>query len=223
MTTTIQLVDDHRIVLDGLRSIIAKHPDLEVVAEASDGLSALRVAQEVRPDLVVLDVTLPGLSGIEVIKRLRHLLPETKVVALSMHADQVYVAAMLRAGASAYVLKDDDSDEIITAVRRVANGQSYLSSCLRRCSVTGVRPGPDNRPSGAASLTCREREILEWLGKGETTKGIALGLHLSPKTVYTHREHIMEKLDVRNGAALIRAAVLICSEERLGEDDDGPD
>jgi DNA-binding NarL/FixJ family response regulator len=209
VTTRIQLVDDHRIVLEGLRSLLQKRRDLEVVAESKDGLSALRLASETKPDLVVVDVTLPGMSGIELTRRLVKMLPDTRVIALSMHSDAAYVAEMLQAGATGYVLKDDDFDELLVAIDRAISGQRYLSSAIADRSVGDFLGGTGSGNPYPARLTARERELLHWLAEGETIKQIATRLNLSPKTLYTHRENVMRKLRVTSSAGLLKLALMI--------------
>jgi len=210
LVARILLVDDHRMILNGLRSLMRLEPGIEVLAGCSDGLSALKAASELRPDLVVLDVTLPGLNGIEVTKRLLRALPDTRVVALSMHADAHYVAEMLRAGALGYVLKDDDYDELLAAISAAMNGRRYLSSAIAGLSVRDfLMAGESGEPFRLSTLTTREREVLHWLAEGMTIKQIAAKLNLSPKTLYSHREHIMDKLEVPNGAKLLKIAILL--------------
>lgn len=216
----IQLVDDHQIVLDGLRSLLQKRSDFEVVAECRDGLTALQAAQNSKPDVVIMDVTLPGLSGIETTRRLLAKLPDIKIIALSMHSDQLYITEMLRVGAHGYLLKDDDFEELVTAIRQAIRGHIYLSSSIREMSVGEFLGRGDTNLGGSLSrLTSREREVLHWIATGESVRGLAARLNVSPKTLYTHREHLMTKLGVRSGAELLKVAL---QSEKLRPDIAGP-
>lgn len=212
MAIRVVLVDDHKIVRDGLRSMLAKQLDIEVVGEASDGQSGIRVATELAPDVVVMDIGMRGMTGIEAARQLVAAIPSLKVVALSMHSDQRYVSEMLAAGASGYLLKDSAFEDLAAAIRAVSSGQRYLSpgvagvvvdDLVRR--MAGVS---DEAPAGAlAVLSRREREVLALIGEGLSTKEIATRLHLSVKTVETHRRQVMEKLRIFNIAGLIKIAV----------------
>ncbi len=212
MTTRVVLVDDHKIVRDGLRSMLAKQSDIEVVGEADDGRRALAIVSELDPDVVVMDIGMRDMNGIEATRQLHEARPDVKVIALSMHSDQRYVSEMLSAGASGYLIKDSAFEELAAAIRAVASGQSYLSPSvagvvlddyLRRMS--GAAEAPAQQPG--RGLSTREREVLKLIGDGLSTKEIAAELHLSVKTIETHRRQIMEKLGIYNIAGLIRFAL----------------
>jgi two-component system response regulator NreC len=204
-TTQILLADDHRIVREGLRGLLESQSDLRVVGEADNGRRAVELADELSPDVVVMDVGMPQLNGIEATRKVLAEHPQTKVVALSMHADRRYVVEMLKAGASAYVLKDGAFEELVNAIRTVAGGRVYISPRVADVVVEDyVRQAPPaaggsttpSTRSAYAALSPREREVLQLLAEGKATKEVAGILHVSIKTVETHRRQIMQKLDV---------------------------
>jgi DNA-binding NarL/FixJ family response regulator len=216
------LADDHRIVREGLKSLLQSQPDLEVIAEASDGRQAVEMARELGPDVVVMDVAMPQLNGIEATRQLANDQGEMKIVALSMHSDRRFVSEALKAGASGYVLKDGAFDELISAIRAVTADRVYLSprvagvvveDYVRRLPARGdgAHPGTEEHPQGRRSafdaLTPREREVLQLMAEGYATKEVAHRLHVSVKTVETHRRQIMEKLDLHSVAELTKYAI----------------
>lgn len=202
----ILLVDDHALVRAGMRSLLRDIPGVEVVAEASDGGEALTQAERVRPDVVLLDIAMKGMNGLEAAARLRERLPETKVVILSMHTSEEYVLLALRAGASAYLIKDSATSELELALNSVMRGETYLSPAISRQVVDGYvqRVGSG---IGADPLTPRQRDVLKRIAEGRSTKEIAFDLNLSVKTVETHRAQIMERLGIRDVAGLVRYAI----------------
>jgi DNA-binding NarL/FixJ family response regulator len=208
MPTRVLLADDHRIIREGLRSLLQKQPDMEVVEEAQDGITAVRLTEKLHPDIVIMDIGMPDLNGIEAARQIVTRLKDVKVIALSMHSDKRFVLEMLKAGASGYLLKDCAFEELINAIRTVSSGQIYLSH-----RVTGVVVDEylHNRPASESTvyslLTAREREVLQLLAEGNTTKSIAASLHVSTKTIETHRQQIMEKLNLRSVAELTKYAV----------------
>jgi DNA-binding NarL/FixJ family response regulator len=207
MKLRVLLVDDHQLMREGLRRILENTPGIDVVGEAEDGRAALAAAAEVRPDVVVMDVGMHGLNGIEATQRLRENHPEIKVVALSAHADKRYVRNMVRAGASAYVLKESASDDLLRAVRAAALGEHYLSPRITGCLLESwTAPIPES-PSAHDVLGSREREVLRLLAEGETSKEIASQLSLSVKTVETHRRNITQKVGLHSIAELTKYAV----------------
>jgi DNA-binding NarL/FixJ family response regulator len=218
------LADDHRIVREGLRSLLEAQDDMQVVGEADNGRLALEMAAEHEPDVVVMDVAMPQLNGIEATRRLMNDQPDTKVVALSMHSDRRYVSEALKAGAAAYLLKDGAFDELVSAIRAVVANKVYLSPRVAGVVVDDyVRrlPGDrsDGRGNGGASeaggdfsnafqkLTAREREVLQLMAEGFATKEIATRLHVSVKTVETHRRQLMEKLQLYSVAEVTKYAI----------------
>jgi two-component system, NarL family, response regulator NreC len=208
MTWTLLLADDHLIVRQGLRALLATETDLRLVGEASEGLEAVRLAERLRPDVLVLDLMMPGLNGLDVARQVARRSPETRMVILSMHAHEAYVLEALLAGASAYVLKESSSDELVKAIRAVTSGRRYLSPPLSEEALgaytrrTGSLP-----PDPYHTLTAREREVLQLTAEGHSGSDIAERLFISPRTVETHRANLMRKLKVRNQKELVRYAL----------------
>lgn len=208
MSPRILLADDHGIVLDGIDAILAKEPEFEVIGKVTDGSQAVRLAREKVPDIVVMDATMPDVSGIEAARLITAERPAVKVLFLSMHTERGFVMAALEAGASGYVLKDGAKKELLHAIRTVMQGQVYLSPGVAGVVVEAARAKTGTGVSPAiALLTEREREVLQLLAQGETTKEIAHRLHLSVKTVGTHRQRLLDKLNVRSIAALTKLAI----------------
>lgn len=206
MTIRVLVADDHRVMREALCALLATQPDLEIVGQADDGHAALRLARQLQPDVLITDLAMPGLNGIETTRRLRQDAPGTGVVCLSMHDDSRMVLAALDAGAGGYVLKEGSFAELAQAVRAVAVRQIHLSARLVGIVVQEVRqrqvPG-----SVAVCLTPREREVVQLLAEGFSTQQVAQRLHLSHKTVATHREHVMHKLEFSSLAQLTRYAL----------------
>ena len=208
MTVKIFLADDHNILREGLRSLISGMPGMEVIGEAGNGREAVRLARELRPDLVVMDINMPDLNGIEATRQLLKELPGVKVIALSMYSDKRFVAGMLRAGASGYMLKASTFDELSKAFATVIAGEIYLSPKVTGDLVEdyiGYLAQEKSAPTDV--LTAREREILQLLAEGRSSKDIASSLHVSEKTVHTHRQNIMEKLHLYSVAELTKYAI----------------
>ncbi|HTS88002.1 MAG TPA: response regulator transcription factor [Gemmatimonadales bacterium] len=205
----VMLVDDHSLVREGVRHVLDGTPEFEVVAEAGDGETAVRLAPGTRPDLVVLDLSLPGAGGLDVTARIRAALPSVRVLILSVHDHPEYVLGAVRAGAQGYLRKDTSPAELREALRAVARGESYFSPPVARhlsAAVRGDAP-PDDAGARLARLTPREREVLRGIAAGETSRAIALRLGLSPRTVESYRESLARKLDIRTVAGLTRFAV----------------
>jgi len=200
----ILLADDHAVVRQGFRMILAAHPDMEIVGEAGNGREAVELAERLKPEVVVMDVSMPELNGIEATRRLAASMPHSRVLALSMHKDSVYVREILRAGARGYLLKDSVADDLVSAVRAVASGEGYLSPQVSNAVLDDYRRHATNPID---LLTSREREVLQMLAEGKTNKEIAGVLNLSPYTVEAHRGRVMEKLNVHTIADLVRFAV----------------
>jgi DNA-binding NarL/FixJ family response regulator len=200
----ILVADDHTLVRAGLISLIARLPEMEVVGEAADGRQALRMVRDLLPDMVLMDIAMPGLNGLEAAERIHGIHPQTKIIILSMHASEEYVAQALKAGASGYLLKDAATSELEMALKSVAAGQFYLSPAISRQVVDNYLRGG---PTGVELLTPRQREILQLVAEGKSTRVIADTLHLSVKTVETHRAQLMERLDIHDVAGLIRYAM----------------
>ncbi|MBM3769247.1 MAG: response regulator transcription factor [Acidobacteria bacterium] len=202
--TRIILADDHTIVRKGLRMILAAQPDMEVVGEASNGNEAVELVKSLEPDVVIMDVNMAELNGIEGARRISEATPKTKILALSMHRDAVYVREMLRAGAKGYLVKDIDDDALIDAVRAVARGDAYLSPAIANSVLDEYRKHVTNPID---LLTPREREVLQLVAEGKTNKEIATHLSLSVYTVEAHRSRLMEKLNLHSTGDLVRFAI----------------
>ncbi|HWE97171.1 MAG TPA: response regulator transcription factor [Tepidisphaeraceae bacterium] len=209
MSIRIVLADDHQIVREGLRALVAAQDGMDVVGEASNGRSAVELSIEMSPDVVVMDIGMPDLNGIEATRRILSENPRCKVIGLSMHSDRRFLSEMLKAGATAYLLKDSAFEELASAIRAVVAGQVYLSPRIADAVVEGYLHGTGGgrQPSAFAVLTSREREVLQLVAEGQATKQIAASLHVSVKTVETHRRQIMEKLNLHSVAELTKYAI----------------
>ncbi len=200
--------DDHKIIREGLRSLVAKEPDMEIVAEAENGRMALDMVQRLSPDIIIMDVTMPDMNGIEATKKILADYPGVKIIALSMHADKRYIMEMLNAGAVGYLLKDCAFEELVQAIRAVMSDRVFLSPCISGIVIEDyIRNLPMNVQSASTVLTSREREVLQLIAEGLTTKMIASRLNVSTKTIETHRRQIMDKLNIRSIAALTKFAI----------------
>jgi len=203
------LAEDHAIVREGLRSLLEKQPDMEVVCEAEDGRIAVERARELLPDIVVMDITMPNLNGVEAARKIINEFPQIKVIALSIHSDRRFVANMLEAGATGYILKEDLIDELIKAIRAVTAGQSYLSSKITGIVVEDYVKGLATVVDSPLSfLTNRERRVMQLIAKGKSTEQIALELLVSTRTVEAIRRRIMKKLDAHTIADLVKIAII---------------
>ena len=200
----ILLADDHAVVRQGFKMILAAQSDMEIVGEAANGREAVELAQQLSPDVVVMDVSMPELNGIEATRRLASSVPHARVVALSMHKDSVYVREILRAGARGYLLKDSGAADLVAAIRAVASGESYLSPAVSNAVLDDYRRLATNPID---LLTSREREVLQLLAESKTNKEIAGVLNLSVYTVEAHRGRIMEKLNLHSIGELVLFAV----------------
>lgn len=208
MKTKILLADDHKIVRDGLRSLLYKQSGMEVVGEAEDGRRALQLAAELTPDIVIMDIGMPNLNGMEATRHILDAVQNVKVIALSMHSDKRFVSGMLQAGASGYLLKDCAFEELAQAVETVLGGQIYLSPKITGVVVEDyVQMTTQIETSPLSLLTSREREVLQLFAEGKNTKEIAALLYVSVKTVETHRQRIMKKLNIHNIPDLVKFAI----------------
>ena len=208
--TTIILADDHPIVRQGLRTLLETQLDYKVIGEASDGLEALALVEQLKPDVLIVDVMMPGLNGLEVTKRIRKQLPQTQVVVLSMHANEPYVLEALRSGASAYVLKATSTASLVEAVRAAATGQRYLSPPLTERAIEVYLQKADEANTeldGYKMLTAREREVFQLVAEGLANAEIAERLSISGRTVETHRTNVMRKLRLHTETELVRYAI----------------
>ncbi|MGQ9920073.1 MAG: response regulator [Desulfobacca sp.] len=208
MAITILIADDHQIVREGLIALLSKHPQMQVVGEAADGRQAVQLAAALRPQVVVIDIGMPALNGIEATRQIVVEVPGTKVIALSMHSDKRFVKGMLKAGASGYLLKYCASEELVTAVRMVMANRVYLSHDITGIVVEDyVQKLTDSDASAFQTLTPREREVLQLLAEGHSTRQIAATLHVSVKTIEVHRKQLMDKLGLASLADLVKYAI----------------
>jgi DNA-binding NarL/FixJ family response regulator len=209
MAVRILLADDHKIVRDGLRSLLEKQQGMEVVGEAENGRRALELAQQKKPDVVIMDVSMPDLNGIEATRQMLADQPRVRVIALSMHSDRRLVAGMLQAGASGFLLKYCAFDELARAINTVMSNQPYLSPRIAGTVIQDYvrRITPSESPTSDALLTTREREVLQLLAEGWSTKKIGSHLHVSVKTVETHRRQMMDKLGLHTIAEITKYAI----------------
>ena len=208
MSTRVLIADDHKIVREGLKALIDKQESMQVVAEADNGLEAVRLARKLQPDVVIMDLGMPQMNGIEATREVTAHEPGIKVIALSMHSDKRFVLQMIKAGASGYVLKDSAFEELITAIKTVVSNQSYLSPKITDVVIKDyVQTLSKGDVSAFSVLTAREREVLQLLAEGRSTKEIAASLSVSVKTVETHRQQIMSKLNIHSVAELIKYAI----------------
>jgi DNA-binding NarL/FixJ family response regulator len=208
MQIKVLLVDDHRIMLEGLKSILANHRGIEVVGEANDGREAVRLALELKPDIVIMDLSMPGMNGIEATREITEQLPSTKVLALSMHNDKRFISRALRHGASGYILKESAMTELVEAIKSLMIHKTYLSPQIADVVLNDYKSQLIEREYAADSmLSKREREVLQLFAEGHSTKEIAAALTLSVKTIETHRSQIMTKLDMHSIAELVKFAI----------------
>jgi DNA-binding NarL/FixJ family response regulator len=208
MSTRVIVADDHGIMREGLCALIRGLKDMEVVGEAPDGRTAARLARDLSPDLVIMDISMPDLNGIDATRQILHDNPDVKIIALSMHADKRFIAEMFKAGASGYLLKDAAFEELQRAIETVLTNRTYLCSRIAGLVVKDYAEGkPQAKPAGSSELTPRERETLQLFAEGNTTKQIAVRLHVSVKTVETHRRNIMQKLHTDSIAELTKYAI----------------
>ena len=208
MSIRILIADDHQMLRDGLRAILERDPEIEVIGEASDGRTAVAMARELRPDVVAMDVSMPDLNGVEATRQIKAENPALKVIALSRHSDRRYVLRMLEAGASGYVLKSGAYGELRRAVEAVREGSSYLSPRITGLVIEShLRPASQPQSAASATLGPRELEIVQLLAEGHTSPQIARKLHISTRTVESHRRNIMKKLGVHSLAEITKYAI----------------
>ncbi len=200
------IVDDHPIVRKGIRLCLARHPQLEVVGEAGDGREALRRVRELQPDIVLMDIDMPEMSGLAAAEWMHRELPDVKVLILSMHSNTEYVLRIIQSGARGFVLKEAPAEELVRAIEIVHAGEAYFSPDVARVALNQFVHN-QRQPAAAARLTCRENEVLTHIAEGLTNKEIASVLGVGIRTVETHRERVMRKLDIHSVAGLTRYAL----------------
>ena len=207
--TKILIVDDHRVVIEGIKSALEEHSEFEVVGEAPNGREAVKLSQSLRPDIVIMDISMPDLNGIDATLQIKKLCPDIRIIIFSMHANREYVIDLFMAGISAYVLKDDPLSELILALKAVCGGGTYFSTMAPKILANHMRVLEEgkNGAGGFESLSLREREVLQMLAEGKSIKEIAEKLYISPKTVESHKYRIMSKLNAQSLADLVKIAV----------------
>jgi DNA-binding NarL/FixJ family response regulator len=202
--TTIVLADDHRVVLEGIKSALREIPEFEVIGEATDGWKALKIAEALKPDIMVLDISMPGLSGIEVVKKIKQTAPDIKIVIYTMHSSSEFVLDLFRAGVSGYALKEDPVSDLILSLKAVTTGETYVSKMVSNLLLKHMKE-PIEDPYNSLSL--REQEIFKNLAEGISIKEIADKLFISPKTVESHKYNVMEKLRAKSITELTKIAI----------------
>jgi DNA-binding NarL/FixJ family response regulator len=209
MKVKILLVDDHKILREGICSLVKDYPDMEVVGEAADGRTALRLTRELSPDVVIMDISMPGMNGIDATRQINANFPNVKVIALSMHYDKQFVSEIFKAGASGYLLKDCAFDELEYAINLVMDNKTYINPEIANLVVESLvnQLTTVSSHNAFSMLTVREREVLQLIAEGNSTKQTASHLHVSTKTVESHRRQIMGKLNIRNIAELTKYAI----------------
>jgi len=206
-TIRVLLVDDHQLFRQGVRALIEKLPGFEVVAEAGNGREGLQLAKKFQPHLVLMDVMMPGLGGLDATAKVAAVAPEARVIMLSMNVGPEYVLRAMRAGAAGYLQKDTSEAELALALRAVARGETYLSPAVSRHVIEGCVRRADAPVNPLQRLTPRQREVLQLIAEGKTTKEIARKLAISQKTAETHRAQLMQELDIHDIAGLVRFAI----------------
>jgi two-component system response regulator NreC len=202
------LADDHTILRDGIRALLEDQADIEVVGEAEDGQSTVRMAVQLKPDVVVMDIAMPLLNGLEATRQIQRDIPQVKVLILTMHENEEYIRQVLAAGALGYVLKDAAARDLIGAIRAVNQGEAVLSPAITRLVIEDYLRWGDIRPQDTSNgLTSREREVLQLIAEGYTNKETAEILCISVKTVQSHRTNLMAKLDLHDRGELIKYAI----------------
>lgn len=204
------LADDHEIVRQGLRSMLEAQRDCQVVGEAADGRQAVTMTKELNPDVVILDIGMPSLNGLEATRQILKMRPQTKVLILTMHESDSVIREVLDAGARGYILKTDAGRDLVSAVESLRRNKTFFTSRVAQMILDGFLKGdarPQDSPSGAVRLTPRQREIVQLLAEGKSSKEVAVALDLSVKTAETHRANIMRKLDCHSVSEVVRYAI----------------
>jgi DNA-binding NarL/FixJ family response regulator len=200
----IVLVDDHKLLRDGLRNIIEQRSNMHIIGEASDGREAVKISSKLMPDVIVMDVAMPGMNGVEAAKQIHKTQPDIKIIGLSMHSGKQFIQGMFKAGAFGYLLKDGDADELITAITTVVQNKRYLSKDINQEFLAVLKSGED---IVKADLSSREKEVLQLIAEGNSSKQIGGILFLSSKTIDVHRNNIMRKIDLHTIPELTKYAI----------------
>lgn len=208
MGISIVLADDHPVVRRGMQALLEAEPDFSIVGETGDGLETVRLVERLQPEILVLDLMMPGLSGLEVLRIVRQRSPQSRIVVLSMYSDNAFVAEALKNGATGYVLKGCEEENLVRAVREAVDGRRYLSPPVTERAIDAyVEQTRSAHLDPHETLTAREREVLQLAAEGKTSPEIAARLHISQRTVENHRANLMRKLGMKNQSELIRYAV----------------
>lgn len=203
------LADDHKLVRAGIRLLLEKLPDVKVIAEASDGQEAIRLVEKHEPQVVLTDIAMPALNGLEVTRHLADKFPKVRVIVLSMYSDEEHVYLALRAGAAGYLLKGAAREELELAIRAVAQGETYLSPPVAKITISEYSGRVNAKPCPLRKLSPRQKQVLQLIAEGKTTKQVALELNISVKTVETHRMQLMDRLEIHDIAGLVRFAIKV--------------
>jgi len=208
-STKVLLVDDHKIFREGLRSLLEKRPNIEIVGEAENAVTAMRMVDELSPDVVIMDIAMPDMNGIEATRQIIDKpSSRVKVIGLTMHSDMHYVIQMFKAGASGFLLKDCSCQELVEAMNAVRAGQIYIGQNIQGSIMSDyIQHLKQDKFPKVPALTAREREVLQLIAEGQTIRDIASHLRLSPKTIEAHRQNIMQKLKIKNTAELVKYAI----------------
>lgn len=206
MTIPILIADDHGVLRAGLRALLSAEPDLNVIADADNGEDALKLAQELKPEVVLLDVNMPGMGGIEVTRHLKEVLPEVRVLILTVHEDEGLFQEAIQAGASGYIIKRAVESELIDAIRAVKRGDLYVHPAMTRALLKEIAPTPISQDTPVESLTRREIDVLRLIAQGYTNRQTAESLSISVRTVESHRANLMGKLNLHSRVDLVRYA-----------------
>ena len=202
------VADDHTILRQGIKALLDNQEEIEVVGEAKDGREAIKAIEELSPDVILMDIAMPGLNGLEATRRIKKKFPRTKVVVLTMHTNEEYIFQILNAGADGYLVKETAFQDLISAINSVHRGEAFMSPSISKKVMTDyIQRAQGEEKVGFDTLTTREREILQLVAEGNSNKKIAEVLFISPKTVETHRAHIMDKLNIHDRAGLIKYAI----------------
>ena len=207
MPQRLLLVDDHQLVRAGMRALLEKIPSVEVVGEADDGRQAFEMIDRHRPDIVLLDIAMPNLNGLDAVDRIKKKWPETKVILLSMHANEEYVVRALRSDVDGYLIKDAAVDELEQAIRTVSQGETYHSQRISKRVIRDYLANTDKLRGPLEQLTSRQREVLQLIAEGKNTKEIADILQVSVKTIEAHRLQLMQRLEIHDVPGLVRLAI----------------
>lgn len=207
MKIKVLIADDHQLFREGLVNLLFSAPDIEVIAQAEDGVQAIEKAKHYKPDVILIDIAMPNMNGIEATRKLKKELPEIKIIAVSMHSDRQYVKGILEAGADGYLLKNCTYRQLTDAIQSVNIGKKFLSEDITELVINGYLNYSENDSDGYSDLSQREQEIFQLFAEGKSTREIAEKLFISVKTVGTHKQHIFEKLELKTNADIVKYAL----------------